>query len=1040
MAISLPAPAGLLAARLVEELACGDALYVAADESRAEAVAAALMVAAPNALIVHCPSSDALPGDVVLASPGNVGRRVAALQALQGRGGRHTALITTAEAAIRLYPPPEAFAGAPPEFTVDQPAEVATLAATLRELGYVEDQQVEEPGSFAAAGQVVDLYPADSGRPVRVEVADGHIAAIRPYDPLTQLGTGTLDRLSVGRIAEPALGPQPVTLFDHLPGAAVMLDADAASRRDRFVALAADLARDPAERGGGVTDAAGWTAAMTGRDTIDADWGETQPMTRFIEGRAPLRTLVRAVRDALAAGQRVVLLGSARDLRFVGSRLARELQQSLRAAADWAEALSGEGIATLEIAADRGWRDEGAFVLAAADVLGGRALLHDNVAAPNGLPVVGTEIQVGDVVIHEAFGVAVVKGLEAIAGSGDGDALVLGFAADGRRQVPVADLDRVWRYGAEADAVTLDKLDGSSWHERRAKIDAAIAETARRLAALAAERAQLTAPVIEPDAAAYERFAAGFGFTETADQARAIAAVRTDLASGKPADRLVIGDVGYGKTEVALRAAALAALAGKQVAIAAPTTVLVRQHLETFRSRFKGTGVAVAGLSRLTTPVERKATIAGLADGSIDIVIGTAAVAGKGVAYHDLALVVVDEEQRFGAAEKARLRGLCEACHMLTLTATPIPRTLQSALIGLQQMSVIATPPARRQPIRTVSGSFDDAQVRAALLREKSRRGQSFIVVPRIEDMAAMRERLARLVPELTLREAHGKLPAADIDEAMVVFARGDGDVLLATNIIEAGLDVPRANTMIVWRADCFGLSQLHQLRGRVGRGGRRGQVLLLTDPETPIAARTLKRLKTLETFDRLGAGFAISARDLDVRGAGDLLGDEQAGHVKLIGVDLYQHLLELALRNARGEPVDDWRPELKLNIAGRLSEDWIPAVDVRLPLYMRLARLTDGDELVGFEAELEDRFGALPDAARTLLAVARARLLCRSAGIARVDAGPAAVALTPRAGFAGGSDGLLEKDGRLLHVEQDEDDSRRLATLIGLLEDLDGA
>ena len=1037
MTNSQQVPAGLIAVRLAERLASGDAVYVAADEQRAEAVAAALTVAAPDRLIVHCPSSDALPGEALPASAGNVGRRVAALQALHARGKRHAALVTTAEAAARLYPAPEAFAGAPPEFAVGATAEVETLAATLRDLGYGEDEQVEEPGSFAAAGQVVDLYPADSGRPVRVEVAEGRIAAIRLYDPLTQLGTGSLDRLSVGRIAEPALGAQPVTLFDHLPGAAVAIDPDAANRRDRFVALAADLVRDQAGRATATADAARWDTALAGRETIDVGWGEARPMTRFIEGRSPLRTLVSAGRAAVAAGQRLILLGAARDLRFVGSRLAKELQQSLVAATGWSEALASDGIATLEIAADRGWQDETVFALAAADVLGGRALLHGNVAGTSGLPVVATEIQVGDVVIHEAFGVAAVAGLDVMAGDDDGDALVLTFAGDGRRQVPVADLDRVWRYGAEADAVTLDKLDGSSWHERRATIDAAIAETARGLAALAAERGQLTAAVIEPDAAAYERFAVGFGYTETADQARAIAAVRDDLASGKPVDRLVIGDVGYGKTEVALRAAGLAALAGKQVAIAAPTTVLVRQHLETFRKRFEGTGITVAGLSRLTTPAERKATIAGLADGSVGVVIGTAAVAGKGVGYRDLALVVVDEEQRFGAADKARLRGLCEACHMLTLTATPIPRTLQSALIGLQQMSVIATPPARRQPIRTVSGVFDDAQVRAALLREKSRRGQSFIVVPRIEDMAAMRERLARLVPELTLREAHGKLPAVEIDDAMVAFARGDGDVLLATNIIEAGLDVPRANTMIVWRADRFGLSQLHQLRGRVGRGGRRGQVLLLTDPETPIAARTLKRLKTLETFDRLGAGFAISARDLDVRGAGDLLGDAQAGHVKLIGVDLYQHLLGLALRSARGEPFDDWRPELKLAIAGRLPAAWIPAADVRLPLYMRLARVTEPDGLDDFEAELEDRFGALPDAARILLDVARARLLCRTAGIARVDAGPAAIALTPRPGSVPTAAGLNEKNGRLLLAERDEDDHRRLATVLRLLEEL---
>jgi transcription-repair coupling factor (superfamily II helicase) len=558
------------------------------------------------------------------------------------------------------------------------------------------------------------------------------------------------------------------------------------------------------------------------------------------------------------------------------------------------------------------------------------------------------------------------------------------------------------------------------------------------LTELAAERAQRTAPVLEPDLAAYERFAAGFAFTETHDQARAIEAVRADLASGKPMDRLVVGDVGYGKTEVALRAAAAAALAGKQVALAAPTTVLARQHIETFAERFEGSGITVAGLSRLSSAAEKKAVKAGLKDGSIRVVVGTGAVAGKGIAYADLGLVIIDEEQRFGAADKTRLRDL-SAGHVLTLSATPIPRTLQNALIGLQQLSIIATPPARRQPIRTQVGAFDAEVVRTALLREKSRGGQSFVVVPRIEDMAPLSEQLRKLVPELELIEAHGKMPAADLDEAMVCFARGDGDVLLATNIIEAGLDVPRANTMVIWRADRFGLSQLHQLRGRVGRGSRRGQVLLLTDPEHAIAPRTLKRLRTLEAFDRLGAGFAIAGRDLDMRGAGDLLGEAQAGHMKLIGVDLYQFLLESAVRSARGEDVERWTPELHLGLDGRLPAEWIPDEELRVTLYARLARLADPEAIEHFAEELEDRFGALPEAAGTLLTVARIRASAKAARIARIDAGPGAIAFTPRRDFAGDTKaaGLTAKGDRLLLAERIEDAGKRLDRVAEMLVEL---
>jgi transcription-repair coupling factor (superfamily II helicase) len=504
-------------------------------------------------------------------------------------------------------------------------------------------------------------------------------------------------------------------------------------------------------------------------------------------------------------------------------------------------------------------------------------------------------------------------------------------------------------------------------------------------------------------------------------------------------DRLVVGDVGYGKTEVALRAAAIAALAGKQVALIAPTTVLVRQHLETFAKRFARSGIEVAGLSRLSTPAEARAVKKGLADGSVRIVVGTQAVAGKGIAFHDLALVIIDEEQRFGTGTKRKLRELGAGAHVLTLTATPIPRTLQTALVGLQDLSLITTPPARRLPTRTNVAGFASQLVRPALLWEKRRGGQSFVVVPRIEDMEPMAERLKALVPDLTLRKAHGKMPAAEIDEEMMRFAAGDGDILLATNIIEAGLDIPRANTMLIWRADRFGLAQLHQLRGRVGRGRVRSYLMLLTEEGAEIAPATMKRLRTMEALDQLGAGFAISARDLDLRGAGELLGEQQAGHVKLIGLGLYQHLLEQALRAARGEKVEDWTPELHLSVSGRLPADWIPEEEVRINLYARLARIASPAAVDAFREELEDRFGTIPESAEMLIQLARLRLLARAAGIARIDAGPAAIALTPRGAKLPGAKkaGLELKGERYLLREAIADDGERLARLAELLESL---
>jgi transcription-repair coupling factor (superfamily II helicase) len=1016
-----------------------DVVAIVRDEIAAGELAMALAAMLPHAAVLLCPGSDALPGDASPASPANVGQRVAALHKLRrllsADAPPRIALVSTGEAAARAYPAPDEYTAAPPSVAIDDAVDLTALHRMLLDIGYVDDERVDEPGEVGLRGQVLDVFPADAARPLRIEAADGRIAALRHYDAADQLSTDEIERRELGRVTEPDPGPEAVTLLDHLPGALVAIDPAGDERRSRFLKLVADATRRGSKRvSRSVVADAAWKAALAKRETIALDRGDDPP-PRFVEGSAPLRACARLARAALDAGDRVVLLGGERDLRFLLPRLANAVKAEAQEAASWAEVMAAPdgALVSLPVRADRGFRGKGVLAIAAADLIGSRAERGAPTAAATAPAFeAGMELRVGDVVIHEDHGLATIAGLQPMpAADGDaGDAIALTYADEATRLVPVGEADRIWRYGAEEDAVRLDKLDGSSWQKRRREIDAAIAETAKALTAMAADRAERTAPVLDPAPAEYERFAAGFPFSETPDQL----AVRTDLASGRPMDRLVVGDVGFGKTEVALRAAAVAALSGRQVALAAPTTVLARQHYESFAARFDGTDVTVASLSRLSTAAEKKAVKAGLADGSIRIVVGTGAVAGKGVAYADLALVVIDEEQRFGTADKKKLETL-SAGHVLSMSATPIPRTLQAAMVGLRQLSVIATPPARRQPIRTAVSAFSEDVLRAALLRERSRGGQSFVVVPRIADMAPLASLLERLVPELDVLAAHGKMPAAEIDEEMVRFGRGDGDVLLATNIIEAGLDVPRANTMAIMHADRFGLAQLHQLRGRVGRGSRRGQVLLFTDADDAIAPRTLKRLRTLEAFDRLGAGFAISARDLDLRGAGDLLGDTQAGHMRLIGVELYQQLLEGALRAARGETVERWTPELHVGIGGRLPESWVPEVDTRMTLYARLARITGTGDLDAFERELEDRFGAAPDDGRRLLALARLRLQAHALDIARIDAGPAAIALTPRGDPAAlATDlGLTVKNGRVFLAERIDDPAARLDRLTAL-------
>ena len=846
--VRLNAPASLLrtAVRIAAEAAEQSLLYVAVDETRARNLAESVRALLPGACVVHLPASDALPGDDAPSSPANAGGRVAALRRLRvwhdDADGTQLVCITSAEATAQVYAAPDKFAASPPVLTRGQTIDLMIFNDECVARGYVVDDRVDEPGEIAVRGGVIDIFPVDAILPVRVEIDDGRIVAIRSYNVIDQRTLDELETVDIGRAQEPDATDGAV-LLTHFAPIALVEEAGVAARRTSFLALAKDAARFGRSTRTTI-DPAHWTTAVKPWKQLDWSDDDAEPVDRFVERRSPLAALVRAIGPVLAAEGRVVIVGTGRDLRFLRPRLARRLGRQVDTMGDWAAVTSAKGgsLLAVDAPADAGFKTGDLFVIAAADLLGSRAIVSDAVrAVPDAVALDGmSELHVGDLIVHEDHGIARLSGIEALPGDDGGasDAIVLEFAGETRRLVPVHEADHIWRYGGDAEAVTLDKLDGSSWAKRRGDIDAALADTAKALVTLAAERAAQSAPALLADVARYEQFSSGFGYTETPDQAHAIAAIRDDLASGKPMDRLVIGDVGYGKTEVALRAAAMVALAGGQVAIAAPTTVLVRQHLELFERRFVESGIRVAGLSRLTSATEKKAVKSGLADGSIAIVVGTAAVAAKGIAYRNLQLVVIDEEQRFGTADKARLRSLHNG-HMLALSATPIPRTLQSALVGLQQLSIIATPPARRQPIRTTIESWNDAHVRAALLRERARRGQSFVVVPRIEDMTGIAARLEKIFPEGKIIAAHGKMPAEELDTAMTEFAAGHGDVLLATNIIEAGLDVPRANTMIVWRPDRFGLSQLHQLRGRVGRGSRRGQILLLTDGDALIANAT---------------------------------------------------------------------------------------------------------------------------------------------------------------------------------------------------------
>ncbi|SHL30171.1 transcription-repair coupling factor [Roseovarius marisflavi] len=604
-------------------------------------------------------------------------------------------------------------------------------------------------------------------------------------------------------------------------------------------------------------------------------------------------------------------------------------------------------------------------------------------------------LSAGDLVVHVDHGIGRYLGLEVITAAGAAhECLVLEYAETAKLYLPVENIELLSKYGH--DDGLLDRLGGGAWQAKKARLKERIREMAERLIRVAAERALRRAPAIEAEHHAWEAFAARFPYQETDDQLAAISDVMSDLESGRPMDRLICGDVGFGKTEVAMRAAFVAAMSGLQVAVVAPTTLLARQHYQEFAKRFRGFPVSVRPLSRFVSASEAAKTREAMAKGTVEIVIGTHALLAKAIRFHNLGLLIIDEEQRFGVTHKERLKQLRSDVHVLTLTATPIPRTLQLSLSGVRDLSIIGTPPVDRLSIRTYVSEFDSVTIREALLREHYRGGQSFYVVPRISDLPEIEEFLSTQMPELTYVIAHGQMAAGELDDRMNAFYDGKYDVLVATTIVESGLDIPTANTMIIHRADMFGLSQLYQIRGRVGRSKTRAYAYLTTKPRAPLTPGAEKRLRVLGSLDTLGAGFTLASQDLDIRGAGNLLGEEQSGQMRDVGYELYQSMLEEAIAKIRSgqmeglsEADEQWAPQINLGVPVLIPEAFVPDLDVRLGLYRRLSGLETKVELEGFAAELIDRFGKLPREVNMLMLVVRIKAMCKRAGIAKLDGGP---------------------------------------------------
>ncbi|MCJ2182475.1 transcription-repair coupling factor [Novosphingobium sp. 1949] len=698
----------------------------------------------------------------------------------------------------------------------------------------------------------------------------------------------------------------------------------------------------------------------------------------------------KAILAAYSAGSRARLV----------SILGEALPPEPRLADSWQEALGlavqGHSSALI-LPLETGFANDAVEVVTEQDILGDRLVRRKKRKKDaDAFMAELAALTPGDLIVHMDHGIGRYEGLQSIpVGKSPHDCVMLTYAGGDKLYIPVENLDVLSRYGSEAEGVQLDKLGGEAWQKRRARLKERIREIAGELMKTAAERALRRAPALLPEESAFNQFVDRFPWQETEDQEHAIADVLDDLSSGKPMDRLVCGDVGFGKTEVALRAAFVAAMAGQQVAVVAPTTLLARQHYAGFAERFAGFPLEVGRLSRLVPEKEARTTREGLASGTVDVVCGTHAILAKSVDFKRLGLVIVDEEQRFGVNHKEKLKQLRADVHVLTLTATPIPRTLQMAMSGLRELSTIQTPPVDRLAVRTYVMEWDDMVMREALLREHHRGGQSFIVVPRISDMAETEAWLAKHVPEVKVISAHGQMSASEVEERMSAFYEGKYEVLLSTTIVESGIDIPRANTIIIHRADRFGLAQLYQLRGRVGRSKLRAYAYLTTPPGQALSEVSQKRLKVLGDLDSLGAGFQLASHDLDIRGAGNLLGDEQSGHIREVGFELYQSMLEDAIMAARAGGVglekdtSGLSPAITVEAPIMIPDDYVPDLAVRMALYRRLNDAETQDELESLSAEMIDRFGPLPQPTANLIQLIQIKRQAIQAHIAKIDVGP---------------------------------------------------
>ncbi len=1014
--------------------------------------------------ILTFPNWDCLPYDRISPSKSVVGERLHTLSKLSTKTSQKFCVITTVQALLQRLPPPSILQNRILSLKVGQSFPIQQLLKFFSENGYERLEVVTLQGQYAVRGGIVDVFPPGADVPLRLDFFGDHVESLKSFDPETQRTLGSLKSLTLmpttevfltkttqdyfreqyrkifgvestkdplyeavseGRIFPgqehwmPYFYPKMVDFFTYAGPSIFFIPSQVEAIAEGYLAQVTDhfKARLSLQHSTSYRPIApealyqSWDPKNIShvsytplKDPKGMDFGYKPSIDLGDFSKGKVRDGILKEHLQKLQKRLIVMAPSEGYVDYLKAYLKEQGAAPLEDVQTWDDIKPSQGVFVTQCLLAKGFEGPAFEILSGEEVLG-RSLQYEGSKKRKKVSSLFEimSFQVGDLLVHRDYGVGRYKGLHPLQlNNASHECIELEYDKGDVLYVPVENMEVLSFYGSGLDHASLDRLGSGHWDLKKARTKKRIQDIAKALVDLAAKRQEKSAHVFSKETGAYHEFCRSFPYVETADQGQAIQEVLEDLSRGKPMDRLLCGDVGFGKTEVALRAAFVVAQAGYQVALICPTTILCAQHFQTFKRRFVHFPLRVESLSRVQKPLEIQEIHEGLKKGEVNIIVGTHALLSSKIGFKNLGLVIVDEEQHFGVKQKEYLKNLVEDVHVLSMSATPIPRSLQMAVSGIRDMSVIATPPVDRLGVNTFVMPYDSVVIREAILREFHRGGQIFYVCPRVADLERVQETLVKLVPEIKMAIAHGGMPIEQLERTMQSFEDHEFDLLLATNIVESGLDIPNANTLIIHRSDLFGLSQLYQLRGRVGRSKVRGYAYFTVTPEKILTENALKRLEVMQNLEGLGGGFSLASRDMDIRGVGNLVGQEQSGHVKEVGVSLYHHMLEEAIleykQNAGGndqKPQKTWSPQIHLGLEIFIPETYLRDLNLRLSFYRRLSEVGSQEEAEDLKAEMIDRFGPLPPEVLNLFSVIHIKNLCKKLNLEKIEAGPKGILVT---------------------------------------------